>query len=251
MGWLDFLSSSNKSRIYRVPKENYLIVSDVVPHDRVHLRKRKENNLINFSNKEIGASWTFMGKIVNNKLAKRLIDNNHKGYVATVHKAFGNIIEVKVEFYEINEEIDGKVGRNESEQSLERHLRIERKEEKKRKLAEEKRALLQGEYDKVLKTHQTKLNNFREQFGILENDFNKSKVEKLKMIIEKDIQKIERKSEKRSDVFCDRSDKWQESEKGELYDDITNELENIQCDMEIIIEKDIPKLIKNQNKMDE
>lgn len=40
-------------------------------------------------------------------------------------------------------------------------------------------------------------------------------------------EKLELKLEQREEYFVDRSDKWRESEKGDLYQDKTDELQNV------------------------
>lgn len=44
--------------------------------------------------------------------------------------------------------------------------------------------------------------------------------------LEKQLLKLRENVQNREDYFCDRSDKWQESEKGEDYEDKTNEIDS-------------------------
>jgi len=54
--------------------------------------------------------------------------------------------------------------------------------------------------------------------------------------LEKQLEKIEEKIDKREDTFWDRSDNWQESDKGVDFECQTNDLENIRDEIAALID---------------
>ena len=226
----------------------YVNVSDIIIGDEVWIRKNIKDDIITLANKNIGPSYTSLGKITNSKLAKQTLQNNYENYLSVVKGISGNYIKVTVKFFENNEEmiLSDYQPQDYQQKSRERHERINKKIAEERRLEEEKRAKLQPEYDKVLNTHTKKLVGFEEKFELLKEPKNIKKLEKLLSAVEKEFENIEIKIEKREDVFYDRSDKWQESEKGKLYEDITNELNDLFFEIEEI--KNAIKEILNSNR---
>ncbi len=53
--------------------------------------------------------------------------------------------------------------------------------------------------------------------------------------LEKELQKMRDKVSEREEIFENRSQKWQESEKGEAYEYCTNELDQAACALESLI----------------
>lgn len=54
--------------------------------------------------------------------------------------------------------------------------------------------------------------------------------------LNQELEKIRIAVEKREEQFESRSEKWQESENGEIFQERTAELEQIECDLEAAIE---------------
>lgn len=61
----------------------------------------------------------------------------------------------------------------------------------------------------------------------------------MKKILEdlnKQFEKLAAEVEKREEIYESRSEKWQESQNGEIYQEKTAELEEIECDLQAAIE---------------
>lgn len=241
MGIFDFFGKKNEFNItFRCDRK--LFLKDVVVGDKIKLWKPKGEIFINYYDKAIDERIGFK----DNKKIAQFIDEKID-YVAYVKKISGFDFTVKIIFEW--EDIDLKsfaipLPKNYASLDKERHERIQKRFEEQRRLAKEKRALVQPQYDKVLNTHQKKLEEFSSKFEALKDSNDIKKLEKLLGPIQKELERIEAKEDKRNDVFYDRSEKWQDSEKGILYENITDELTNIFNEIEDIKEE-IEKLIKN------
>lgn len=237
MGFFDFLFGKKNEIVIRFYKESYLIISDVIVGDKIKLWKPENSNLISFFDKEINER---IGRFESKKLVKILDDKVE--YISYVSKISNNWFFVKVVIKDDNNNISNiEIPLSDDFQKLnnERFERINKRNEEDRRIAAEKRALVQPQYDKVLNIHQKKLKEFTEKYESLKGSTNN---EKLLVAIEKELTKIETKIDKRGDFFCGKSEKWQESEKGELYEDITNELSDIEYDL-AELRDDIIKLL--------
>lgn len=243
MSLINFLKGLDRYRTFKIKKDPYVISTDIVKGDFIKLWSPKDSNLICFYDKSLGPNGELIGKTYNNFISKHLKKGLY--YHAKVNTVINDIILIDIKFSKQKINIQDSKIKLDIKKSEERHKRIINRIEKQQKIAEEKRALAQPEYDKVLNPHKNKLDEFLTSFKLLNELKDLNKLEKLLETIEKELKKVESKIEKREDTFIDRSEKWQESEKGELYEDITNELIDIQSNIEEL--RDKIKNILNSN----
>lgn len=243
MGLFDFFGKKNEFNI-TFRKDEKLFLKDVLVGDKVRLWKREDEISINYYDKAIDEKIGFK----NSKKIAKFIDEK-KEYVAFVRKISGFDFTVKIIFEWDNVDLKSIIvplPRSFEKLDIERHERRENRFEEIRRVVEEERALVQSEYDKVLLKHQTRFDDFKKQLLELKKVFNQTKLDKLKIAIEKEIEKVESKYDKREEIFWDRTEKWQESKKGQLYEGINDDLSSIQYDLESLLEDDIPDLLKNR-----
>jgi hypothetical protein len=243
MGLFDFFGKKNEFNI-TFRKDEKLFLKDVLVGDKVRLWKREDEISINYYDKAIDEKIGFK----NSKKIAKFIDEK-KEYVAFVRKISGFDFTVKIIFEWDNVDLKSIIvplPRSYEKLDKERHERRENRFEEIRRVVEEERALVQSEYDKVLLKHQTRFDDFKKQLLDLKEVFNQTKLDKLKIAIEKEIEKVESKYDKREETFWDRTEKWQESKKGQLYEGINDDLSSIQYDLESLLEDDIPDLLKNR-----